>query len=116
MMPDAPLLLLLLIPLGAALVLGLLGARRFAPEINIVSSAATFAAGLGLALQVSEQGPFMAGGKFFFVDALNIYLAVLTAFVSMTTAIFSRRYMRREREHGRVGHLGMRFYHSMFQL
>ena len=58
----------------------------------------------------------MAGGKFFFVDAFNIYLAVLTAFVSMTTAIFSRRYMRREREHGRVGHVGMRFYHAMFQL
>ena len=71
---------------------------------------------LRLALQVYEQGSFLAGGKFFFVDAFNIYLAVLTAFVSMTTAIFSRRYMRREREHGRVGHYGMRFYHAMFQL
>ena len=34
----------------------------------------------------------------------------------MTTAIFSRRYMRWERKHGRVGHWGMRFYHAMFQL
>ena len=58
----------------------------------------------------------LAGGKFFFVDAFNVYLSVLTSFVSMTTAIFSRRYMRREREHGRVGHWGMRFYHAMFQL
>ena len=58
----------------------------------------------------------MSGGKFFFVDAFNIYLAVLTAFVSMTTAIFSRRYMRVEREHGRVGHWRMRFYHAMYQL
>jgi len=24
--------------------------------------------------------------------------------------------MRREREHGRVGHIRMRFYHAMFQL
>jgi len=116
-MVGEPLLLpLLLVPLFAAVALGLVGDRRFAPEINILGSAATFAAGLGLAFQVYERGPFMAGGKFFFVDAFNIYLSVLTAFVSMTTAIFSRRYMRREREHGRVGHVGMRFYHAMFQL
>ena len=58
----------------------------------------------------------LAGNNFFFVDAFSVYLAVLTAFVSMTTAIFSRRYMRREREHGTVGHRRMRFYHAMYQL
>lgn len=110
------LLVLLGVPLFAAVVLAFVGDRRLAPEVNIAGSAATFAAGLGLAFQVYEQGPMTAGGKFFFVDEFNVYLAVLTAFVSMTTAIFSRRYMRREREHGRVGHVGMRFYHSMFQL
>ncbi len=110
------LLILLGVSLFAAAALAFIGDRKFAPEINILGSAATFAAGLGLAFQVYEQGPMMAGGKFFFVDAFNVYLAVLTAFVSMTTAIFSRRYMRREREHGRVGHVGMRFYHAMFQL
>jgi len=65
---------------------------------------------------VHFHGPIVAGGKFFFVDAFSVYLAVLTSFVSMTTAIFSRRYMRWERKHGRVGHWGMRFYHAMFQL
>src|SRR5512143_512489 len=110
------LLILLVVPLAAAIILALIGDRKLAPEINILGSAATFAAGLTLPLQVYEQGPLMAGGTFFFVDAFNVYLAVLTAFVSVTTAVFSRRYMRREREHGRVGHLGMRFYHAMFQL
>lgn len=110
------LLILLLVPLVASVILAFVGDRKFAPEINIAGSAATFIAGAGLALQVYEQGPMLAGGKFFFVDAFNVYLSVLTSFVSMTTAIFSRRYMRREREHGRVGHLGMRFYHAMFQL
>ncbi len=110
------LLVLLLVPLFAAAVLAFVGDRKFAPEINILGSAATFIAGLGLALKVYYGGPMLAGGKFFFVDAFNVYLAVLTSFVSMTTAIFSRRYMRREREHGRVGHWGMRFYHAMFQL
>lgn len=110
------LLVLLGVPLAAAVALAFVGDRKFAPEINIVGSAATFIAGIGLAIEVYVQGPMLAGGKFFFVDAFNIYLAVLTSFVSMTTAIFSRRYMRREREHGRVGHVGMRFYHAMFQL
>lgn len=110
------LLILLGVPLFAAAVLAFVGDRKFAPEVNILGSAATFIAGIGLALQVYEQGSFMAGGKFFFVDAFNVYLSVLTSFVSMTTAIFSRRYMRREREHGRVGHIGMRFYHAMFQV
>jgi hydrogenase-4 component F len=110
------LFILLGVPLFAACALAFIGDRKFAPEINIAGSAATFAAGLSLALQVYHQGTIMAGGKFFFVDAFNVYLAVLTSFVSMTTAIFSRRYMRREREHGRVGSIRMRFYHAMYQL
>ncbi|MBI5739600.1 MAG: hydrogenase 4 subunit F, partial [Nitrospirae bacterium] len=110
------LLILLMVPLFAAVGLAFVGDRKFAPEINIAGSAATFIAGAGLALQVYEQGPMLAGGKFFFVDAFNVYLAVLTSFVSMTTAIFSRRYMRREREHGRIGQIRIRFYHAMFQL
>src|SRR5512147_1021970 len=110
------LLILLVVPLAAAIILAFVGDRRYAPEINIIGSAANFAAGLGLALEVYVQGPMLAGGKFFFVDAFNVYLAVLTSFVSMTTAIFSRRYMRVEREHGRVSHIRMRFYHAMFQL
>src|SRR5208282_4447305 len=110
------LLILLGVPLIAAVVLAFVGDRKFAAEVNILGSAANFAAGLGLAFQVYFHGPMLAGGKFFFVDAFNVYLAVLTSFVSMTTAIFSRRYMRREREHGRVGPIRMRFYHAMYQL
>jgi hydrogenase-4 component F len=110
------LLVLLLIPLFAAVILAFVGDRKFAPEINIIGSAATFVAGAGLALQVYEQGPMLAGKNFFFVDAFNVYLSVLTSFVSITTAIFSRRYMRLEREHGRIGPIRIRFYHAMFQL
>ena len=80
--------------------LAFIGDWKFAPEVNILGSAATFAPSSALALQVYEHGSILAGNNFFFVDAFNVYLTVLTAFVSMTTAIFSRRYMRREREHG----------------
>ncbi len=109
-------LLLLGVSFIGAAVLAFVGDRKFAPEINIACSLATFAVSIALAIQVYNEGSFVAGGKFFFIDAFNIYLVVLTSFVSTTTAVFSRRYMRREREHGRVGHWGMRFYHAMFQL
>ena len=110
------LLLLLGISLLFAVILAFVGDWKRAPEINILGSAAAFAASVALAVQVYRSGPFVAGGKFFFVDAFNVYLAVLTSFVSMTTAIFSRKYMRVEREHGRVGPWKMRFYHAMYQL
>jgi len=109
-------LLLLGVSLIAAAILAFVGDRKYAPEINIVCSLATFAVSIALARQVYIDGSFMAGRKFFFIDEFNVYLVVLTTFVSMTTAIFSRRYMRTERAHGRVGHWGMRFYHAMFQL
>ncbi|MBF0565782.1 MAG: hydrogenase 4 subunit F [Nitrospirae bacterium] len=109
-------LVLLGVSLGSAIVLAIAGSIKLAPEINVLGSAATFAAGVGLALEVYAHGAMLAGGDFFYVDAFNVYLAVLTSFVSMTTAIFSRRYMKREREHGRVGHIRMRFYHAMYQL
>ena len=85
------LLVLLCVPLVASLALAFIGDRKFAPEVNILGSAATFAAGISLALEVYRHGPMVAGDKFFFVDAFNVYLAVLTSFVSMTTALFSRR-------------------------
>jgi len=110
------LLILLGVSLVSAFVLALVGDKRRAAEINILGSSATFAASVFLAVRVYQYGPMVAGNNFFFVDALNVYLAVVTAFVSMTTAIFSHRYMRHERENGRVGRTGMRFYHAMFQL
>ncbi|MEK7773287.1 MAG: hydrogenase 4 subunit F, partial [Deltaproteobacteria bacterium] len=110
------LLMVLVISLVAALLLAFAGDRKYAPEINIAGSAATFAASVVLAVEVYEKGPMLAGGSFFFVDAFNVYLTVLTAFVSMTTAIFSRKYMSHERSHGKIGRSGMRFYHAMYQL
>lgn len=110
------LLILLGVPIFAALVLMFVGDRKLAPEINILGSTTTFGASVLLAFQVYEQGPLLTINDFFYVDAFSVYLAVLTSFVSMTTSVFSRRYMRREREHGTVGPRRMRFYHSMFQL
>ena len=110
------LVMLLWISVLVALILAFVGDWRFAPEINIAGSSLTFGASLLLALEVYRRGPFTAGGDFFFVDPFNVYLVVLTTLVSTSTAIFSRRYMRMERLHGKVGPWRMRFYHAMFQL
>ncbi|MBI5187027.1 MAG: hydrogenase 4 subunit F [Nitrospinae bacterium] len=101
---------------AATFILAVVGDRRFAHEINIIGSFASFLAGTSLAFQVYSEGPMSVGGGYFFVDPFNVYLVVLTSFVSMTTAIFSRKYMRFERARGKIGHRGMRFYHAMFQL
>jgi hydrogenase-4 component F len=110
------LLSLLSISILVALILAFIGDWRFAPEVNIGGSLLTFCVSLLLALQVYHEGGSTSGSAYFFVDYLNISLVVLTTLVSTTTAIFSRRYMRIEREHGRVGPWRMRFYHAMFQL
>ena len=112
----AGMLVLLAAPLAGAAVLALIGHRRYAAEANIAFSIVTFGAAARLVARVIEEGAFSALDNQFFVDSLNVFLVALTAFVSMTTSIFSRPYMRIERAHGRVTDAGMRLYHAMYQL
>lgn len=50
-----------------------------------------------------------------YVDVFNVYLVALTAFVGLTTAIFSRPYMLHELERGRVNRKRLQLYHAMYQ-
>jgi len=109
-------LLLLASPLAGGAVLALLGHRQYAAEINTAFSILTFGAAASLVARVIAEGPLTVLEEQFFVDSLNVFLVALTAFVAMTTSLFSRPYMRIERTHGRVSDAGMRLYHSMYQL
>jgi hydrogenase-4 component F len=109
-------LLVLGLPLAGGVALALFGHRSRAPELNVTFSTLTFAAAVALVGRVVAGGPLVAAGEQFFIDSLNVFLVALTAFVAMTTALFSRPYMRIERDHGRVSAAGMRLYHSMYQL
>ena len=51
--------------------------------------------------RVIADGPVLAANEQFFIDPLNVFLVTLTAFVGLTTALFSRPYMRIERDHGK---------------
>ncbi len=105
----------LLTPLLGGLVLAFVGHRPFGGWINVAICAVTFGASLAMALDVFAHGPHLSRGRMFYIDAFNVYLVALTAFVGMTSAIFSRPYMRHEVERGRVTALRLRLYHSMYQ-
>ena len=100
---------------GAAL-LGLYGARRWAPDANVLFSLGTFVAACALTARVIAQGNLLFGREQFFMDPFNVFLVTLTAFVGLTTSLFSRPYMRIEAERGRLSPGRLRLYHSMYQL
>ncbi len=110
------LLLVLGLPLLGALLLALMGSRRIAAEVNIAVSGATMIAAALLVQRVIQHGPFLVWRDQFFIDPFNVFLVALTAFVGLTTAIFSRPYMRIEAHHGRLNPARLRLYHSMYQL
>ena len=89
-------------PLVGAAVLALVGARRYAAELNVAVSLATLLAAAALALRVIHDGPMTVAHEQFFIDPFNVFLVALTAFVGFTTSLFSRPYMRIEEEHGRL--------------
>jgi hydrogenase-4 component F len=107
---------LLATPLGGAVLLALWGHRRRAADINVALSLVTFVAAAVLTVRVIGEGNLLAGGEQFFLDPFNVFLVALTAFVGLTTSIFSRPYMHVEIEHGRLNARRLRLYHSMYQL
>ena len=109
-------ILMLAFPLVSGALLTVVGERDWAPNLNIVASLGTFLAAVGLTAEIVANGPRMVFGEMFFIDSLNVFLVTLTAFVGLTTSIFSSPYMKNEREHGRLSVARLRLYKSMFQL
>ncbi len=110
------LLLVLAFPAAGAMAFGFLGHRREAPEINVAFSLGTFLAACALTVRVINHGNQLVAHEQFFVDPFNVFLVTLTAFIGMTTSLFSRPYMRVEMAHGRVTAGRLRLYHSMYQM
>ena len=103
-------------PLLGAAVLAFTGHRAYARDINVGFSLATFLAACFMTAQIINGGPMLVWEQQFFIDPLNVFLVTLTCFVGLTTAIFSRPYMRVEQDLGKMTPLRMRLYHSMYQL
>lgn len=110
------LLFVLGIPLLGGLVLAVAGHHPWARDVNVGFSLGTFVASCFLTAHTIAVGPETLWAQQFFIDPLNVFLVTLTTFVSLTTAIFSRPYMRVEQDHGKMTPPRMRLYHSMYQL
>jgi hydrogenase-4 component F len=104
------------IPLAGGIALALFGHRDEARDINVAFSLGTFVAACVLTARIVADGPMFVWNEEFFIDPLNVFLVTLTAFVGLTTAIFSRPYMQVERDHGKMTPKRMRLYHSMYQM
>ncbi|MBN9525505.1 MAG: hydrogenase 4 subunit F [Alphaproteobacteria bacterium] len=102
-------LALLGLPVAAAALLALLPGYRAGAAGNIAASGLTFCVAIAVAL--GER----TADALFFVDDLNAYLILLTAFAGFTTSLYSAGYLGHEQRHRQLAPWQIRFYHAMFQ-
>ena len=95
------------VPIVAAVLLGLVGDAALGAWIAIAASGAAFLASLLL------PGSLEAG-TFLLVDGLSAHVAMLTAFVGFTTALYSRRYLAGAIARGLLDATRAREYHVLF--
>lgn len=108
--------LIFIIPLFGVYLFAVFGDWRGAGWLNIILTGITFLVSLWLAWDVwNNQGVLIVAHKWFYIDSFNIYLIILTTFIGLTTAIFSRPYMLREVDQGKLSTHRMRLYHSLYQ-
>lgn len=108
------LLLTVFIPLAGAIILGLTRSTNWAGWLNVGFSSIGLSASAWLAWRIYWVEKIAMPG--FQIDAFNIYLIVLTCFVGLTTAIFSRPYMNHVIQEGRTNARGVRLYYALYQL
>ncbi|OAI18002.1 MULTISPECIES: hydrogenase 4 subunit F [Methylomonas] len=107
--------LVMLIPLIGILFFAFVGHQRETGQLNVRFNAVTLLATIWLAVNVLNNGTILSAGKAFIVDSFNVYLIVLTAFVGLTTSIFSAPYMEHEKQRGKLTEKRLKLYYSMYQ-
>ena len=110
-----PAYLILLVPLVGIVYFALHGHKEDIGLHNVWFNAATLLLSLWLAVDVLISGTIVSSGQYFIVDSFNVYLIALTAFVGLTTAIFSMPYMAHENEIGKLNDKRLKLYYSMYQ-
>ncbi|WP_347987477.1 hydrogenase 4 subunit F [Methylomonas sp. AM2-LC] len=108
-------LLILLIPLVGMVLLAIYGDSPNAGLINTRCNFLSFVATLWLAIDVLWNGPQLFAHQLLYIDSFNVYLVTLTAFVGLTTSIFSGPYMQHEKDIGRLTGKRLKLYYSMYQ-
>lgn len=104
-----PIEAILLVPAIAIPILALVSGYRLGAALNILACALTLGAAVMLPFTEHPRSDIII------IDDFNIFLIILTAFVGLTTSIFSATYLAHEIEIGRLTPLFLRFYHAMYQ-
>ncbi|MCD2451614.1 hydrogenase 4 subunit F [Methylicorpusculum oleiharenae] len=107
--------MLLLIPFLGIVFFGLTGHRDDTGKVNIGFNTLSFLASVWLAVKVLNIGSLYSADQAFLIDSFNVYLIMLTAFVGLTTSIFSGPYMAHEKELGKLNDRRLKLYYSMYQ-
>ncbi|MFI3191096.1 hydrogenase 4 subunit F [Crenothrix sp. D3] len=84
-------------------------------KINVWFNAGSLIASIWLAINVLNNGTILSADKAFLIDSFNVYLIVLTAFIGLTTSIFSNPYMEHEKDLGKLTAKRLKLYYSMYQ-
>ncbi|HYC24425.1 MAG TPA: hydrogenase 4 subunit F [Roseiarcus sp.] len=100
---------ILSIPVATAALLALISDYRLSTRVNVASTFLTFLA--ALTLLSGDSAP----NAYFNVDDFSIIFIILTAFVALTTSIFSASYIAHEIATERLAPVHLRFYHAMYQ-
>ncbi len=98
-----------LVCIVAALALAAIPSWRVGGWVNFAAAAVAFAFACFLPWNLGS-------GQLLLVDRLSAHISILTAFVGMTTAWFSRFYVAAELAAGRIDPPRLRQYHALFQL
>ena len=107
--------LVLLIPFVGIVFFAFGGHKQNTGQANVRFNVLSLLATIWLAVNVLNNGTILSAGKAFIIDSFNVYLIVLTAFIGLTTAIFSAPYMEHEKQLGKLTEKRLRLYYSMYQ-
>ena len=100
---------LLVIPATTALWLALLFRYPLGARLNVGAALLSLLAAVTLVKARPEPTLYLL------VDALNVYLLILSNLVSFTTSVFSAHYIAHERAIGRLTPGSLRVYHALYQ-
>ena len=116
---SAVLVLLLVVPLLAALLCQVVPSRTWWERINLLAFALIAGLAAWLGCEVAARGggePLTALGGFLRADALSALVVGLTAFVGLACALYAVGYFRRDLQEGRITEAQMRHYYVLTPL
>ena len=117
--PAILLILLLVVPLLAALLCLATSSRVAWERINLLAFFSIAAVAIRLGIEVgsaASRAPVTALGGFLRADALSVLVIGLTAFVALVSAIYAVGYFRRDQLEGRTTKGQLRYYYVLTPL